>query len=171
MGVMAMKWPNRIAQGFSPGLAQRETALPVRRSSGNVGRRRKRATDKVPTTSGSFRSCHTHLATCLIMPDRLWRPYRALLNCVNHPGLKPGLLCFAISWRTIPITFSSCFFCPSRTHTPTRRHADTPTRRHADTPTRRHADTPTRRHADTPTRRHAHTPTRKIPSLTPTYER
>jgi len=47
VGVMAMKWPNRIAQGFSPGLAQWEIALPVRRSSGNVGRRRKGATDEV----------------------------------------------------------------------------------------------------------------------------
>jgi hypothetical protein len=40
-----MKWPNRTAQGFSPGLGARRTRLPVRRSLGKVGRRRKRATE------------------------------------------------------------------------------------------------------------------------------
>jgi hypothetical protein len=36
-----MKWTERIAQGFSPGFDDPESALPVRRSSGNKGRRRK----------------------------------------------------------------------------------------------------------------------------------
>src|SRR5260370_31770012 len=41
-----MKWRHSIAQGFSPGNpCITKSALPVLRSSGNAGRRRKRATE------------------------------------------------------------------------------------------------------------------------------
>jgi hypothetical protein len=41
-GFLTMKRSERIAEGFSPGAGDAESALPVRRSSGNKGRRRKR---------------------------------------------------------------------------------------------------------------------------------
>jgi len=70
-----MKWHNKIAQGFSPALAlgsgTKDRALPVRRSFGNVGRRRESGA-RVPSGYTRGRPFRTAIR---IDPVPLQRPY------------------------------------------------------------------------------------------------
>ncbi len=83
MGVMAMKWPNRIAQGFNPGFA------PVRNRPEGGDRR----SSPSPLKGSGVQQVIFGDAFCF-MPDRFERAYRALFNGINYPGLKPWAILF-----------------------------------------------------------------------------
>jgi hypothetical protein len=110
----ATKWHNRTAQGFSrfsPGYDnERECALPARRSSGNVGRRRERAPEQ-----------DSERARCVCDNPRferdVWRgntrggqPFRSPLQGESllgpGPGLKPWaiLLCHFVATSRIALS-------------------------------------------------------------------